>query len=347
GRWTRRRWTPRSWTPCLTEHLPRRKPVCWTSGEGRNRSSPPRKFFRRPPRPPPAGAPGPWRLGALQPPTPAVRRAGSPRRVRHMRLHFPAILPALVIAGPGSAETLREQSEATVGVRGFSAPRVDNSRGRVEIRPGAEGKIRVTALKIVRSGRESTRRDLANATTVETDVEGGYYVVRVRYPQNRSIHINLWEGFSTSSLPRTEVRLEIEVPPRLPVRLVSASGDLLTEGLPGRQFVKTVSGDIRIESAAGAVEASTASGDIEATAGRGSGQTLGGAISGERAGRVRDKSGGGDIGIRAPSDSLVLETVSGDIEVGHASRGVFAKSASGGVPVRPAAPDQQGRTAPG
>jgi hypothetical protein len=254
------------------------------------------------------------------------------------------VLAATCVLGAGPApaatETYREQSELAVNAAGFRGLLVENPRGRVEVRPSSDGRLHLTALKIVRSHVRSHAQALARETRVETATEGGRFVVRVRYPQRQSVRLGFWDLFSGGvTLPTLEVRLALTVPEGMAVTLASASGDLWSEGLSGPQSLRSASGDITVNGARGPLEISTASGDLTVQdIARVRVQTVSGdvEIAGAR-GAVVIHATSGDLEVRDAADSLDLGTVSGDVRVSRAPRGVSVTTTSGDVQVGSAA----------
>jgi len=246
----------------------------------------------------------------------------------------------LLGASPAAAdrEVLREQSEQTIEARGFNALEVVNSRGRVDLLPSPDGKLHLTALKIVRCSSRARAEELARGIVVETGVKDDRYVVEVRYQKRHSVRISFWDIFKIDglNLPAYEVRLTCQVPRGLPVTVRESSGDIRSEGLAGAQVLRTSSGDIVIESAGGPLEASSSSGDVTATAVR---QARVRSVSGDvvvrqAQGALRASTSSGDITVSGAADSLALSSVSGDIRADHAPRGLDAETSSGGIAVR-------------
>jgi hypothetical protein len=232
--------------------------------------------------------------------------------------------------------TLREQSQRTVEVGDLAGLRVENPRGLVEVRPSSDGRIHVTALKLASASERSRARQFSRRTTVETSTAGDRFVVRVRYPQHQSIRVNLWRLIRGDfDFPGVEVRLAIEVPPSFQVELGTASGDLETYDLSGKQSLRTASGDISVRAAEGPVRLSSTSGNVM-------GSWLAGAhvrtVSGDVTldnvrGPLEVHSTSGDIEVRKAGNDLTFSTVSGDIWVDRAPRGIEAISTSGDVVV--------------
>jgi hypothetical protein len=249
-----------------------------------------------------------------------------------------ALLPGTLLADRTS--TLREQSQQVVEARGLKGLRVENPRGLVEVSPSRDGRIHLVALKLASSRVSSRADEFARGTLVETSIESGRFVVRVRYPQRKAFNASLSQFFRGElDLPRVEVRLSLEVPPSLPVDLETTSGDLQTNGLAGSQSLETTSGDIEVRAAAAFLSVTTTSGNVMAT---GLGRALVRSVSGDvtldgARGPLEIHTTSGDINLSGVADSLRLSSVSGDIQVDRAPRGLDAGTTSGGIVVDGAA----------
>ncbi len=245
-----------------------------------------------------------------------------------------ALLPGTLLADRTTA--LREQSQQVVEARGLTGLRVENPRGLVQVSPSRDGRIHLTALKLASSRASERAEDFARGTRVETSTESGRFVVRVRYPQRRTLHASLSQLFKGEfDLPRIEVRLSLEVPPSLPVDLETSSGDLETGGLTGTQSLQTTSGDIEVHAAAAFVSIITTSGNIMASGlGRATVHSVSGDITLDAArGPLDVRTTSGDISLSGVTDSLRLSSVSGDIGLDRAPRGLDAGTTSGRIVV--------------
>jgi hypothetical protein len=236
----------------------------------------------------------------------------------------------------GASEDLREQSEKVVEAQGVSGVTVENARGLIRLRPSQDGRIHLTALKIVRYENHDRAVKVARETQVVTSTEGGQFVVRVRYPQRQELQVGLLEMFSGFEFPKIEVRIGIDVPAALAARLKSTSGDLETENMVGAQALETTSGDITVDGAKGPLEVSSTSGDVE-----GNGfaavqiHTVSGDVELEDVGGVaRINTTSGDVVLRGAADSVSFSSVSGDLRVDAAPRGITARSVSGEITAR-------------
>ena len=258
-----------------------------------------------------------------------------------MRVLIPVVMAVLVVGvAPAAAgrDIWREQSEKTVEVRGFGTLEVINARGRIEFTPSPDGKLHVTALKIVRVEGLDRAKELARDIVVEAGADGDRYRIEVRYPKHRNIHIDFWDFFKVDgvNVPVYEVRLTCQVPGSLAIEARETSGDIRSEGLPGSQMLRSTSGDVVVLAAAGPVEASSTSGDLQITgAGATRARTVSGDIDLERvAGPLRVSTTSGSINVSGAQDSLALSSVSGDIRVDRAPRGLDVGTTSGEIVAR-------------
>ena len=256
-----------------------------------------------------------------------------------MKAHHLLLAVALTLL-PGSVladtPTLREQSQQVVEARGLTGLRVENPRGLVQVGPSRDGRIHLTALKVTTSRMSSRADEFARETRVETSTESGRYVVRVRYPQRQMLNASLMQLFRGEfDLPRVEVRLALEVPPRLAVELETASGDLETSDLSGTQSLETTSGDVDVRAAAAFLSITTTSGNVVASGvGRARVRSVSGDVTLDAArGPLDVRTTSGNIGVSGVTDSLGLSSVSGDIRVDRAPRGLDAGTTSGEIVV--------------
>ena len=243
------------------------------------------------------------------------------------------LLPAPALAG---RDVLREQSARTVEAAGLKGLRVENSRGDVQVSASPDGRVHVTALKIVHSNSRAESRRMADELHVDVSDQAGQLVVHVGYPVHRSIRIGFWDLFHDMEWPSSEVKIVVQVPPGLGLAVRTSSGDVDGEGLRGPLRVESTSGDVRIAAAGGDVDVTTASGDVTASdVGRIRVRTSSGdADLGAVHGPLDAHTTSGDLTVRDAADSLTLGTVSGDIEVDRAALGLTASTTSGEIRAR-------------
>jgi DUF4097 and DUF4098 domain-containing protein YvlB len=238
-------------------------------------------------------------------------------------------------AGSARAEEVREQSSRDWEARGLDRIQVDNPRGETSVLASRDGRVHLSALKILRHSERRGAQALSRATILEADTRPGTLEVRVRYSQ-QTIHLDLWDVMKGIELPEVEVRLVLEVPPELRVSLNSASGDLRSAGLSGRQDLKSASGDIDVSDATGSLHVDTRSGDatLDAIASAVIGTASGSVVITSARGSVAVNTSSGDVRIDSASDSVRIATESGEVRVGLARGGLDVQTASGDVVAR-------------
>lgn len=246
-----------------------------------------------------------------------------------------------------------ETLEKTFTVPAPARLNLGNIRGSVEIRPGSDGVIQVTATK---------RADTGDARNTEIEMEqrgDGTVLAAARFP-------NGWWSWLLFSQP-CKVDFLVTLPRAAEVKLNGVSNRVLVEGLngqvdintvsgdvslrdvEGRLKVKSVSGDVSAAHCAGALELTTVSGDVdfrEARLASVSAHTTSGGLdfeTGLREGPYRFHSVSGNVTLSLPPEtpcSAQLRSVSGRIHgeypmtarsFGHGTRHV--EISGGGTPV--------------
>lgn len=252
---------------------------------------------------------------------------------RFLLVVFVLLLPAPALA---ARDVLREQSTRALDTAGLRGLRVENSRGDVQASASPDGRIHVTALKVVRSSSRAESRRMADEIHVDTSTEGGQLVVRARYPARRSIRIGFWDLFHDVEWPSSEVKIQVQVPAGLGLAVRTSSGDVDCEGLASPLRVESTSGDVRIAATRAAVDVTTGSGDVTAgDLGRARIRTSSGdAELTALHGPVDVHTTSGDVTVRDAADSLTLGTVSGDVEVERAALGLSVTTTSGEIRAR-------------
>ncbi len=250
-----------------------------------------------------------------------------------------ALLAAVVAPAGAARSVLREEARQSVAVRGFTSLRVENSRGDVQLGPSADGLVHLTALKVIRSGSADESRRMSREIRVDTGIESGQFVIRVRYPRERSVHIGFWDLFQDFEVPNSEVRIGLTMPPGLPASVRTMSGNVRAQGVAAAQSFESSSGDVEVSGAGGPLRVETRSGDVSGRMiGRSYVRTVSGDVDldGVR-GPLEARTTSGGLSVKAAEDSLDLGSVTGDIEVDAAPHGLAAATTSGAVTVRGAA----------
>lgn len=245
---------------------------------------------------------------------------------------------AIALATPGmaTADDLRQQSERDWDAKGLNRIEVDNPRGDTSVRVSRDGRVHLMALRIVRHSERRGANELTRDTSLEADVQSGVLALRVRYPQRREIHIDVWDLMKGIEIPEIEVRIALEVPSGMHVALHSSSGDLQTAGLSGRQDLRSSSGDIDVSDASGPLSIDTRSGDatLQDVTSADIGTASGDVVVTSARGPVSVSSQSGDVRIDSAADSVTIATTSGEVRVGLARAGLDVRTASGDVVAR-------------
>lgn len=233
-------------------------------------------------------------------------------------IHRLVVIGVLLASGPSAAFAQRFPFERTIQVSGPTRLDVATDRGRIEVVPGAPGRVVVEGTATVRVGwnvpanAPTIARQVAAAPPVEYTDE----VVRLRVPAD-----------PTAQLAVT-VNYRVEVPPGTEVRARSGSGATSLRGIDAAVDVRTQSAAIDVGDLTGAVQISTGSGDVRASRVMGaldvttssSAITLTGLGSSLR---VRTRSGAvnavftgsGDVDVETGSSSIQLTGVRGGLVV--------------------------------
>jgi hypothetical protein len=248
------------------------------------------------------------------------------------------ILTAITLAPAlAGAATHREEGDQTIDLAGIKVLRVENARGEIDVRPGPAGSLRMTAIKIARASNSDQARGMAAATRVESERKDDTYEIKVHYSQQSAVRIG-WRDLLRGHFepPRTEVRLTLQVPAGMALRLRSASGDLSILDLTGPLTLESSSGDVTLISSRGPVEIKTSSGDVMARDTRRLEiRSASGSLRLENpGGPVAARTTSGSISVRGATDTLFVRSVSGDIDVDQAPRGLTANSSSGSIDAR-------------
>ena len=179
----------------------------------------------------------------------------------------------------------QETIERKFTVTGPASVKVSNIRGLVDVQPGEEGVITVTAVKYADSG-DADRTEIE----IEQASDGS---VRAKTDFRKR-----WEWLFDWRSP-CRVDYTVRVPRACAVKVRGVSSDIVVRGLAGEFDLKTVSGPIRVSELSGRVAARGVSGDIH-----GEGIT----------GPLEVETVSGEIGLTGSTLSSVMATsVSGSI----------------------------------
>lgn len=195
--------------------------------------------------------------------------------------------------------------EKSFTVSGTARLELNNIRGSVEIRPGADGVIMVKAEKLVNTG------DAGQTEIKMTQKEDGTVKVDTRFPED-------WLDVLFGSKP-CKVNYVVTAPRVCALQINGVSSTILAEGIEGDASFKTVSGEMTMRSLKGSLSFDTVSGRLQLSdlAGRLRLNTVSGGIKGTQlTGALNLNTVSGDVGFeRSSLPSVSANTVSGKVEL--------------------------------
>jgi len=180
---------------------------------------------------------------------------------------------------------------------------LSNIRGSVEILPGEEGMIYITATKDANSGD-------AKRTEIEFSQEAdGTVKVATRFPEGA------W-SWLFGSFP-CRVDYVVKAPRKCSLKINGVSCETLAEGFEGEFSFQTVSGGMTLRSLSGQIKVNTVSGDLELA---------------ELIGDLNLKTISGKVTGKRIQGSVHLDTVSGKVSLDESNLNfVEASTVSGGM----------------
>jgi DUF4097 and DUF4098 domain-containing protein YvlB len=198
---------------------------------------------------------------------------------------------------------MSEKIEKTFTAASLAHLNLTNIRGSVEVRPGEDGTIHVTATKDTNSGD-------AGRTEIELSQEmDGTVKMATHFPEGA------W-SWLVGSYP-CKVDYVVQTPRKCFLKINGVSCDTLVEGLEGEFSFQSVSGKITLHELTGPVKVNTVSGDMELAdlTGDLNLKTVSGKVSGKR--------------VRGP---VQMSTVSGRVAFEESDlAGIEANTVSGGM----------------
>jgi len=182
---------------------------------------------------------------------------------------------------------------------------VKNIRGSVDIQPGEDGTVQVTAVKHSDSGD-------AKRTEVElTQESDGTVRAIARFPEGS---IDWLFGMQPC-----KVDFIIKVPHQCDLKVNGVSNDASVSGLAGEFSFNSVSGDVTLRDLNGPLSVNTVSGDVdlEHVDGKLKVNTVSGDVRGQKAsGSIHLDTVSGDVRLRESTlPAVEAESVSGDLEL--------------------------------
>ena len=203
---------------------------------------------------------------------------------------------------------MSETIEKSFNVSSPARLNLSNIRGTVEIRPGDDGIIRITAVK--QTGFGDVKR-----TEVELVQEAdGTVKAATHFPDAG------W-GWIIGSFP-CEVEYTVQAPRRCSLKVSGVSSEILAEGFEGEFSFNSVSGAISLRNLTGPAKVHTVSGKMELA---------------DLSGEMRVNTVSGRIAGQHLTGALHLDTVSGRVELEKSSLpSADATTVSGGMDLQTA-----------
>jgi hypothetical protein len=144
----------------------------------------------------------------------------------------------------------QETIEKIFSVSAAARLELSNIRGSVDIRPGDDNLVRVTAIKRAETG------DAGNTQIEMTQTPDGTVVVTTRFPDG-------WWLWLIGSIP-CRVDYVVKMPRNSTLRIKGVSNTVFADGLNGDFDFNTVSGDLTLQNLSGPVRINSVSGKISA-----------------------------------------------------------------------------------
>lgn len=182
---------------------------------------------------------------------------------------------------------MEDKTEKTFAVSAPAKLHLGNIRGSVDIRPGQDGVISVTAVKYADTG------DAENTTIELSQASDGTVTAATHFSEG-------WWLWLTGSRP-CKVDYIVRAPKNCSLKVKGVSNKAFAEGFEGQCDFNSVSGDLTLRNLAGSVRVNTVSGDVDG--------------SGFRA-ALHLETVSGDLDLGASSlDSVSAKTVSGNLRL--------------------------------
>jgi DUF4097 and DUF4098 domain-containing protein YvlB len=227
------------------------------------------------------------------------------------------MIAAIVALGVGALslsllakDRYEEKFEKTEALAKDGKVFLGNVSGDVAVKTWDKAEVRIEALKMSEASSEAKAKENCAQVTIEITREAGVLRIDTKYPHQK----RFWGGDSLN----VSVDYKLWIPSGASVEVKSVSGDVDLESLGGAVKARVVSGSVVLRKAASGADLTTVSGELTLE---------------DVAGNVYLKTVSGDIGAVRVQGSIDAESVSGGIEMREVSgaSGVNAKTLSGDV----------------
>jgi len=237
--------------------------------------------------------------------------------MRYGRMTRAWMIAAIVALGVGALslsllakDRYEEKFEKTEALAKDGKVFLGNVSGDVAVKTWDKAEVRIEALKMSEASSEAKAKENCAQVTIEITREAGVLRIDTKYPHQK----RFWGGDSLN----VSVDYKLWIPSGASVEVKSVSGDVDLESLGGAVKARVVSGSVVLRKAASGADLTTVSGELTLE---------------DVAGNVYLKTVSGDIGAVRVQGSIDAESVSGGIEMREVSgaSGVNAKTLSGDV----------------
>jgi Putative adhesin len=247
-----------------------------------------------------------------------------------------AVVVVLACAPTALAQTIEGSFQRTLTVSGQPDVEIESGSGRIEVRPGASGRVEISG-RIRASDDWGWRRRSLNAeqrvrrleSTPPVEQTGS--AVRIGRIADEEVR----DGVSVSYV--------VTMPADALLRAKTGSGSQQIEGIRGRVTASTGSGSIVLRDVGGAVSTSTGSGSITVdrvdgsfNGSTGSGSIRAGAVTGAITARTSSggidvsQTGSGDVDVSSSSGTVHVRGVRGRLEASTTSGGLHVQGEPSG-----------------
>ncbi len=177
-----------------------------------------------------------------------------------MRKSLIALALALVATTAMARDSATEKFDRTLNVRPGSELEVENVNGRITISAWDQPRVRIQAVKSVRTGDDRAAQEALRKLRIEIKQTGDRITVDTIYPKRDDNFFGLFFGSSINA----SVQYEINVPRTMNLSVDNVNGAIAVSDVSGKLELDTTNGKIQVTRCAGTLDASTTNGSIEA-----------------------------------------------------------------------------------
>ena len=232
----------------------------------------------------------------------------------------------LMLGSTGARAYERDETlQKSIPLQGAVRIVVTNSQGDVKV-IGEKGRSDISCeyTKRIR-GRDQDEADrLFSLMDIDVTREGGGLKISARYPDRSGGDRNIL-AFLMQHYAGLSIDMNILVPSRLDVEIVSSSGDVQLASILGAAEITSASGDVEATGIGGNLKIDVSSGDMTVSG------VAGKAFLSSASGDIEAHYVKGDAGVQTSSGDIVLTEIGGDLTAASASGDVTAEGVRGVV----------------